>query len=74
MATEAKKTSSTTKATETTSGPAALSAEDKAKRAVDAFIAKHLRNSDFSRDTPAWNHFQAGLPVLIGCIAAEMEG
>lgn len=47
--------------------------EQAAKRAVDRFIDDHLRNSDFSRDTPAWNHFQAGLPVLIGYIAEEME-
>lgn len=48
--------------------------EEAARRAVEAFVEKHLRNSDFSRDTPAWNHFQAGIPVLIGCIAEEMEG
>lgn len=47
--------------------------EGRAKAAVDKFIAEHLRNSDFSLDTPAWNHFQAGIPVLIGCIASEME-
>ena len=52
------------------SGP---SVEDRAKTAVDKFVAEHLRNSPFSLDTPAWNHFQAGLPVLIGCIVSEME-
>lgn len=49
-------------------------AEAKAALAVEAFLEKHLRNSDFSRDTAAWNHFQAGIPVLIGCIAEVMEG
>lgn len=47
--------------------------EQKAKAAVNKFIDQHLRNSNFSLDTPAWNHFQAGLPVLIGCIVSEME-
>jgi hypothetical protein len=47
--------------------------EQRAKAAVDKFIDQHLRNSNFSLDTPAWNHFQAGLPVLIGCIVTEME-
>lgn len=51
----------------------APSKEQRAKAAVDKFIDQHLRNSDFSLDTPAWNHFQAGLPVLIGCIVSEME-
>lgn len=41
---------------------------------VEAFIAKHLRSSDFSRDTPAWNHFQEGLPVLIDEIVKEVKG
>lgn len=45
-----------------------------AERAVERFTADHLRNSDFARDTPAWNHFQAGLPVLIGYFEQEMEG
>lgn len=44
------------------------------ERGVTAFVDQHLRNSTFSQDTPAWNHFQAGLPVLIGCIAKELEG
>lgn len=51
----------------------ALSMEQKAKAAVDKFVDQHLRNSDFSLDTPAWNHFQAGIPVLIGAIVSEME-
>lgn len=49
------------------------SVEQKAKAAVDKFVDQHLRNSDFSLDTPAWNHFQAGIPVLIGAIVSEME-
>lgn len=48
--------------------------EEAVKRAVDGFIDQHLRNSDFSRDTPAWNHFQAGLPVLIESITKEVKG
>ncbi len=51
-----------------------LALETKAQAAVDKFIADHLRNSPFSQDTAAWNHFQAGIPVLIGAIADEMEG
>lgn len=43
-------------------------------RGVDAWIDTHLRNSDFSRDTPAWNHFQAGLPALIESIKQEVKG
>ena len=48
--------------------------EAKVRAGVDAFIAVHLRNSSFSQDTPAWNHFQAGLPVLIEAIVKELEG
>lgn len=48
--------------------------EKAVKRGVDAFIDAHLRNSSFSRDTPAWNHFQAGLPVLIESITKEVKG
>lgn len=51
----------------------AVRRQAKAKAAVDKFVAEHLRNSPFSLDTPAWNHFQAGLPVLIGHIVSEME-
>lgn len=51
-----------------------LTAEAKAENAVNKFVAEHLRNSSFSQDTPAWNHFQAGIPVLIGAIADELEG
>lgn len=48
--------------------------EEAVKRGVEAFVANHLRNSDFSRDTPAWNHFQAGLPALIESIVKEVKG
>lgn len=48
--------------------------EEAVTRGVDAFVASHLRNSDFSRDTPAWNHFQAGLPALIESIVKEVKG
>lgn len=54
--------------------PAKSTTGAKVKAGVDAFIETHLRNSDFSRDTAAWNHFQAGIPVLIGAIVAELEG
>ena len=43
-------------------------------RGVAVFMDTHLRNSDFSRDTPAWNHFQEGLPVLIESITKEVKG
>lgn len=43
-------------------------------RGVNSFVDAHLRNSDFSRDTPAWNHFQAGLPALIEAIVKEVKG
>lgn len=55
--------------------PKAPDAVEKAvKRGVEAFLDQHLRNSSFSRDTPAWNHFQAGLPVLIESITKEVKG
>lgn len=43
-------------------------------RAVDGFIAAHLRNSAFAQATAAWNHFQAGLPALIESIVKEVKG
>ena len=36
-----------------------------AEATVAAWIDAHLRNSPFSRDTPAWNHLQAAIPHLI---------
>ncbi len=48
-----------------------------AQNAVDKFIRAHIHNSDFSRDTPAWNHFHAVIPALVEIIAtefAEKEG
>jgi len=50
------------------------STEAKVKAGVDAFVAKHLRNSAFSRDTLAWNHLQEGLPLLIELVTKEVEG
>lgn len=44
------------------------------ERGIEAHIASYLRNSDFSRDTPAWNHFRAGLPDLVGLIVKEVTG
>lgn len=59
---------------ETTPAPKPDKITEAVTRGVDAFVANHLRNSDFSRDTPAWNHFQAGLPALIESIVKEVKG
>jgi len=42
-------------------------------RGIEKFEVEHLRNSSFSQDTAAWNHFRAGLPVLIEAIKSELE-
>lgn len=63
-----------TDAPKNTKSAARRALETKAQSAVDVFVAEHLRNSPFSQDTTAWNHFQAGIPVLIGAIADAMEG
>lgn len=47
---------------EKTKGPTLA---DKIAAAVDKWAVGHLHNSDFSRDTPAWNHFQASRGALI---------
>ena len=44
------------------------------QRGVDQWVDAHLRNSSFSRDTPAWNHFIEGLPGLVDAIAKEVKG
>lgn len=44
------------------------------ERAIEAWTSAHLHNSPFSRVTEAWNHFRAGIPVLIEKIKQEMEG
>lgn len=41
--------------------------------AIESWTGSHLRGSDFSRDTAAWNHFQKGLPALIQGIVKEVE-
>lgn len=41
---------------------------DKIAAAVDGWVVEHLHNSDFSQDTPAWNHFQAGRGALLKAI------
>ena len=46
----------------------------KVKEAVDEFVDKHLRNSPFSRNTPAWNHLQERIPLLIEGITQKVEG
>lgn len=48
--------------------------EQAVRDGVDAFVVKHLRNSDFSRDTAAWNRFHEGLPVLIDEVVKEVKG
>jgi hypothetical protein len=47
--------------------------EDQIRAGIDAWIASHLRNSTFSVDTPAWNHFMDGLPALILGITKEVK-
>lgn len=42
--------------------------------AVMAWVNGYLTNSDFSQNTPAWNHFMNGLPTLIAGIVKEVEG
>lgn len=42
--------------------------------AVMAWVNGYLRNSDFSQNTAAWNHFMNGLPTLIAGIVKEVEG
>lgn len=42
--------------------------------AVQVWIDGYLRNSDFSQNTTAWNHFMNGLPALIKGIVKEVEG
>lgn len=41
---------------------------DKVAAAVDKWVVEHLHNSDFSRDTPAWNHFQSKKDALVKAI------
>lgn len=53
-----------------TRSPTEIQAQD----LVDRWAAEHLHNSDFSRDTPAWNHFHAAQTSLVGLIAAALEG
>lgn len=44
------------------------SAESKAKAVVDEWVSSCLRNSDFSRNTEAWNHLMKSLPKLVAGI------
>lgn len=53
--------------------PVARSLEDKIADGVAKWVDKHLRNTPFSADTPAWNHFQAALPHLAGTISEEVN-
>lgn len=46
--------------------------EAKIQAAVDRWTSEHLRNSPFSQNTEAWNHFQLGLPALIKGIVKEV--
>lgn len=47
--------------------------EGQIRAGIDAWVASHLRNSSFSADTPAWNHFMDGLPALILGITKEVK-
>lgn len=47
--------------------------EGQIRAGIDAWVASHLRNSSFSVDTPAWNHFMDGLPALILGITKEVK-
>lgn len=49
------------------------SAEAKVKAAVDSWVNRHLRNSDFSRNTAAWNHLNNVLPNLVEGILKEVR-
>ncbi len=44
------------------------SLEDRVNAAVDGWISEHLRNSEFSQDTPAWNHFNNVRPALVEAV------
>lgn len=47
---------------------------DAVKRGVDNFVASHLRNSPFSQETAAWNHFFAGIGKLVEGVVKEIKG
>lgn len=48
------------------------SKESKVKAVVDGWVSAHLRNSDFSRNTEAWNHLMKSLPKLVEGIVKEV--
>lgn len=48
------------------------SVESAIRAGVDQWINDHLRNTEFSRDTLAWNKLQAALPHLAGAIIKEV--
>lgn len=41
-------------------------------KGVEAWVDQHLRNTDFSRDTAAWNVLQGALPHLAPMITEEI--
>lgn len=43
------------------------------RRGVEAWLDQHLRNSNFSQDTGAWNVLQGALPHLAPCITKEVK-
>lgn len=47
--------------------------ESKVKGVVDEWVNTHLRNSDFSRSTDAWNHLMKSLPKLVEGIVKEVK-
>lgn len=44
------------------------------REAIDEHVATLLRNSNFSRDTPAWNHFNQSIPALVEGIVTAVKG
>lgn len=46
--------------------------ESKVRAVVDEWVGAHLRNSDFSRNTEAWNHLMKSLPKLVEGIVKEV--
>lgn len=67
-------TAKTTKARSPLAQNSLSNYSEKVDGAVMAWVDGYLRNSDFSQNTPAWNHFMNGLPTLIAGIVKEVEG
>lgn len=48
--------------------------EEAVRRGVEDFVQQHLRNSVFSRETEAWNHFVNKMEALIKGVVEEVKG